>query len=316
MNDICVGEFDWIVDYNYLKEFFHSKEIEINNYKVIDVLVIGCGTSTLSYSILESLEVNSIVSLDNDKNCINYMKEKYKNYNNMLWIVYDLVENYQIKENNQEEEKKLEEDNIQNNNDNDNYEENMMKTASYDLIVDKGTLDAVLVEGSIAIMLHNIYRVLKNGGIYFLCSLHSPTLLEPLLSSIPLLMSVKFLGDCGTEDGKCKTVAICKKINDNHYLDLNQIIETETRIMNQFYQETQPLLTLEDKNIIQKLFEAQNTTNLPFNLIHHLIFDINGPLHSMGYTIDLFLEDVEEFPVSQVGCMNCNEFFDFLSSKQ
>jgi SAM-dependent methyltransferase len=298
MGEECVvGEFEWIVDFDYLRPFFHSEEMNINHYEDKDLLVIGCGTSSLSYSLLNELQVKSVVSLDNDQNCIQHMKEKYCEYQKMKWLVYDLVENCAQEDRNVTDTEH-------------------MKTASYDLVIDKGTLDAVLVEGSIATMLCEIFRVLKSGGVYFLCSLHCPELLEPLFTNSPLEMSVSFLGDCGTEDGRCRTVALCRKGQCNdHFLDLNQMITTENSIMNTFYQELHPLVTNEEKERIHLLFQSKDS--LSFQEIHQLVFQGEGALLGfMEYSYDLFIEDVKEFPLSGDQQMTFSEFIEFLSSKQ
>jgi ubiquinone/menaquinone biosynthesis C-methylase UbiE len=285
-----VGEFDWIVSYDYLEPFFHSPEVGINDYHSTDILVIGCGTSPLSHSLATNLRARLVVSLDNDENCINYMKEKYKEYMNMQWLVHDLVESQNV--------------DIEN-----------MRTASYELVVDKGTLDAVLVEGSIASMLCEIYRVLKTGGIYFLCSLHSPELLEPLFTSSPLEMTVTFLGDCGTEDGKCRTLVLCRKENTNHEIDLLQMSEAEATIMDTFYQDIHPLITNQEKEIISQIFGAKESLSL--TQIHHLVFETtSAPLCNMDYSYELFIEDVKEYPLASQDEMTCQEFIQFLSAKQ
>jgi SAM-dependent methyltransferase len=287
-----IGEFDWIVSYDYLEPFFHGPEIGVNDYPSKDILVIGCGSSPLSHSLATTLGARLVVSLDNDENCINYMKKKYQGSENMQWIVHDLVESPNLV-----------------------LGSDLMRTASYDLVVDKGTLDAVLVEGSIASMLCEIYRVLKTGGVYFLCSLHSPELLEPLFTSSPLNMTVTFLGDGGTEDGRCRTLALCRKQSLNHLIDLFQMTEAEGRIMDTFYQELHPLLTTQEKETISHFFDTYGS--LPVREIHHLVFESNdAPLHHMDYSYDLFCEDLEEYPLESKNEMTRQELIIFLSSKQ
>jgi hypothetical protein len=53
--------------------------------------------------------------------------------------------------------------------------------SSFDLIVDKGTLDAVLVEGSVYQMLAIVYNLLTIGGVYLICSLHEQEMISSLL---------------------------------------------------------------------------------------------------------------------------------------
>lgn len=52
---------------------------------------------------------------------------------------------------------------------------------NFDLIVDKGTLDAVLVEGSVFQMLEIVYNLLNVGGVYLICSLHEKEMISSLL---------------------------------------------------------------------------------------------------------------------------------------
>ena len=52
------------------------------------------------------------------------------------------------------------------------------ETSSFDLVIDKGTMDSMLCSGhsymDVARMLTQVHRVLKPGGIYFLVTLGEP----------------------------------------------------------------------------------------------------------------------------------------------
>ena len=58
--------------------------------------------------------------------------------------------------------------------------------ASFDLVLDKSTLDCLLcTDKATAGLLTEIYRLLKPGGVYLLISFHEQELLHPLLSNLP-----------------------------------------------------------------------------------------------------------------------------------
>jgi len=58
--------------------------------------------------------------------------------------------------------------------------------ASFDLILDKSTLDCLLcTDRATAGLLAEVYRVLKPGGVYLLISFHQKDFLQPLLSNLP-----------------------------------------------------------------------------------------------------------------------------------
>ena len=158
-------------------------------------------------------------------------------------------------------------------------------------------------------MLCEIYRLLKPGGIYFLCSLHCSELLGPLFSSPPLEMTVNFVGECGMIDGKCRTIVICKKYQDIQP-NLSEMERTESRIMDEFYQHSLPLLTDELKH------QKSLSFYLSLNEIHEHIFNESSLLSSIGYTFDLFLEDLEKFPSSRAGSLSYDELIEFLNENQ
>jgi len=127
------------MDYNDFKDDLDNELSKIygpNFAETKRVLVVGCGTSTLSASMLQS-GYQSIVSIDNDEECIRHLSDQYHADHRLSWIVYDVVEPFR-------------------------YEHNPELTdGSFDIVIDKGTLDAVLVEGSCATMLLEVYRLLK-----------------------------------------------------------------------------------------------------------------------------------------------------------
>jgi SAM-dependent methyltransferase len=57
---------------------------------------------------------------------------------------------------------------------------------SFDLVVDKSTLDCLLcTETAASVMITQVYRCLKPGGCYFIISFHEIEFLKPLLQDIP-----------------------------------------------------------------------------------------------------------------------------------
>jgi ribosomal protein L11 methylase PrmA len=81
--------------------------------------VSGCGTSVLSIQLAD-LGFGEIVSVDNDSECIKHMELLYGNDCRLKWITYDMV---------------------------DPASTTNADLGMFNLIVDKGTLDAILVEG-------------------------------------------------------------------------------------------------------------------------------------------------------------------------
>jgi len=66
----------------------------------------------------------------------------------------------------------------------------------YDVILDKGTLDAILVEGVVSEALVNVYNLLQVEGKYLVCSLSPSALLMPLLCAPVLQYEVTCFESC------------------------------------------------------------------------------------------------------------------------
>lgn len=120
-SDPKVGNFDWITDFDDIESFLEPRFTGLDHSKKeeIRVLVSGCGTSLLSIQLAD-LGFGEIVSVDNDSDCINHMKLLHGNDGRLKWITYDMV---------------------------DPASTSASDLGMFNLIVDKGTLDAVLVEG-------------------------------------------------------------------------------------------------------------------------------------------------------------------------
>ena len=109
----------------------------------INTLVLGCGNSPFSQEMFDD-GFTSITNTDISDVCIDQMKFKYKfTHPSIKWEVMDVKE---------------------------------MKypDSTFNLVIDKFTLDAVLNENQpfvqVAIMLKEVQRVLKKGGYYVLIS--------------------------------------------------------------------------------------------------------------------------------------------------
>jgi hypothetical protein len=189
---------------------------------------------------------------------------------------------------------------------------------SFDIIIDKGTLDAILVEGSVCSMLANIHDLLKGSGIYFNCSLFSSDFVASLLKTPSLGFQVKqyqmVASDSSSVEQTEGNIFICKK-RVGHSVDRELLSEEETFIMHNHFQSECPLLTAEKENQIQEYFRSSSSTGyLTLSETYALVF--GDDMASLGYTSKLFMEDIQDFSLSKEGMMNVEEVVSFLKSKQ
>jgi SAM-dependent methyltransferase len=349
-----VGQFEWIVGFESISQFlspiytgvvdpFGPKcKDEGGSYYRQTVLVIGCGTSTLSQDIAEYkpepskenptqnkadfFRAKKVLSIDNDPNMISYMRRNTSN-ECMEWMEYDIVENTGALNNPHGR--------------GDDY------TEHFDLIIDKGTLDAILVEGSVYTVLLDIHRLLRTGGAYIITSIFGMQLLKSLFT-LPLLVDkwdVTFHSIDNSElTMKTKgTVIICKKMNNN-IINPDELQVQEKDIMDIHFQNLSPLLTDEyeeniklrfkqrldayekkfsvfDNDVIAK--EKHNNSNrnsnssskskikviektkaLPPSECYKVLFTEEE--EALGYDFDLFKEDFMRF---QMNAKDCEEGF-------
>jgi 2-polyprenyl-3-methyl-5-hydroxy-6-metoxy-1,4-benzoquinol methylase len=124
---VKVGTFDWITEFDDINGFLEPTFTGLGHIAKHDVrvLVAGCGTSVLSIQLADS-GFGEIVSVDNDSECISHMKNLHHNDQRLQWFTYDMVDPSSTPLS----------DELSNND-----------LGLFDMIVDKGTLDAILVEG-------------------------------------------------------------------------------------------------------------------------------------------------------------------------
>jgi SAM-dependent methyltransferase len=285
------GFFEWIVSYEDVRAFLDSKYTHISPESMLKVLVIGCGTSTLSNSLANENNIVEVISIDNDGDCISHMSSHNKN-KKLKWYTYDIVEDIGKRQNNAL--------------DFDGY---------FDIVVDKGTFDAIHVEGSVSPMLKEIRRLLRIGGVYLMCSINSCELLKALMS-IPALQFNVEVYEMEQSAYKRGAVAVCNK-HGNDLIDSAQLDADEQRISNQFFQTDHPLLTSEYEVAIRRNFAALSSDRtVPLALAHQAIFGGESALNLLSYGLDLFLEDLADYPLSERGRMTVEEALLFVREMQ
>lgn len=123
--------FDWFVAYEPLRDIINPLAKSEGK-----ILVVGCGNSRLSAQLYDAGFPN-ITNVDISEVVINQMRQRYKEMDRMEWLRGDVT--------------KLD-----------------LPDSSFDLIIDKGTIDSLLCGSN---SFHNVYqmnkqlsRVLKKGG--------------------------------------------------------------------------------------------------------------------------------------------------------
>ena len=319
------GSFEWIISsFEEINKYLDVKYIGIDVNTMIDtkLLVIGCGTSELSENIVKRYELCSVVSIDNDIDCINYMKNKTlmmmksdSCYHRLAWYVYDLIEDSHYSNGgypyNKNGHHRHNTHHINHNDhiDADNYNKkcNELDEDNYfNIIIDKGTLDAILVEGTIYMMLVEVYRMLRIDGVYLLISINTRRLLEPILMMKPLRFELIFYENI---ENHC-TIVICKKLggnddnnddgsnddndlnncgsrDDHHQSSYNNgnknsdcsssyYMNEESAILNNYFQNECPLVTKQIEASLKLEFYERYLTNYKHD-------DDNGGYHGHEY---------------------------------
>jgi SAM-dependent methyltransferase len=243
-------------------------------------LVIGCGTSMLSED-LHALEFGEIVSIDNDADCIRFMKDKCKDKPALKWIVADLISGTGIPANKSD-----------------------LNDDGFDLIIDKGTFDAILVEGTVSPMLAQVHRMLKPEGAYVIGSLNSEQLLGHLLA--PKLIGwtmALYSADERTRIAICNNKSPCA-------VDWTLVGQEEIKSLNTLFKTVSPLLTPELETSIRSKFSSP----LSFKDAHQAVFI--SLLPSLCYDLPLFMDDLKRFKVSSSGNLSADEIISFISAMQ
>jgi len=135
--------FDWLEDYNSLNPIIKSLGIKKDAF----ILNVGCGNSEFSEKMFNDGFINNY-NIDICENVINYMKERNKDKKGLHYQAMDVRDMKDFQD------------------------------ETFDLIIDKSTLDALLCGEksfvNVVLMTKEISRILKTGGIYFIISYGRP----------------------------------------------------------------------------------------------------------------------------------------------
>lgn len=309
-----VGNFDWLCDFAAIEEFFLPSFTGLPSRVApaaalttdatrrpvpVRALVVGCGTSDLSYELAHVYD--EIISVDYDPEVIKHMMKTSQHYQtkngsrlgHMSWSVCDLLE----------------------------VDESPLPHDGIDIAIDKGSLDAMIVEGSIVNLFVNIHRTLCTNGKYLVISFLSKELLETLLN-IPNFFFVERCVEKQFASGKV-TILLCKKVfsTDRYSVQtINALREHEKIITDAYFQESCPWLTPERRNVLLNFFVDYCTTQqvdidngqIPLASAHKIIEAVDPYL---GYSFDLFMSDIRERGLNEE-CISYHVLIDFLADLQ
>ena len=219
--------FDWLENYQTLKEIIYSLNISKEAGKILN---LGCGNSEFSENMYDD-GFHNIKNIDISKNVIKLMSERNKDRTEMTYEVMDVRD---IK-----------------------YESNY-----FDLAIDKSTIDALLCGDeafiNVAKMIKEVQRILKVGGYYMIISYGAPDdrliHLKRKFEKFKIEI-LKIEKDYVEEDG----------YDNFHYIYLCQKLEGADEVSKQFFDETIKELNLQQKMEEEEEEEQEETEKIDKN---------------------------------------------------
>lgn len=302
------GFYDWIASFEQLERFLPVEQLSCGS--ALHSLVLGCGTALFSERLAERFGSSHerILSTDNDEGCIHHMQACFP-HSKVHYARHDLME----------EQRK----------------EELLGSGEFDFIFDKGTFDAILVEGIVSPLILEVNRMLKVGGLYVLVSINRAELLRALFSR-STGFSVQTLTDLPQTSG-C-LIAWLRKESESE-LSLVQLVALEEEVANQVFK-AESLLTPQRLEEISHSFLCKGATiaqledaveqssareedqqrrekeerYLDFRTAHEVLFPAADS--GLGYSFALFLEDARDFSWSRPGYMTCEEAIAFVRAME
>ena len=166
--DSRIAPFEWLTSVESLETFLCAALPPVDCEKQRAVLHIGCGSSVLGEVLLEDpsrrgYNVSHVVNIDRDGETLQRMKERWKRRRKstkgaLHFVQLDFC-----------------------------LHKIGYTSGSFDLVVDKSTLDCTLCsDKSAASLLVEVYRLLNpSEGVYLVVSFHHVNYLRPLLEGLP-----------------------------------------------------------------------------------------------------------------------------------
>lgn len=288
-----VGSFEWIASYEEIREYFewtlkyHRSLRRTQATPSLQVLEIGCGTSGLSEKLSSDFPSLDITCTDYDEACVRHLRRQFPASRNRYEVLDILTED----------------------------EPAAVRFDSFDIILDKGTYDALLVEGSVAQVVENVYRLLRADGVYLLFSIHSVDFMKNYFGN-PFSGLELLLAEPMVLNGKVShcSVTLLRR-SPSAAFDRRRFAELESDTLDQHYQTENPLLTPYMEMQLRTEFASLSDADggLPLKRAFEAMFD-----PALEYDFSLFLEDLGRFepPLSRPGFITLEEALRFLREMQ
>ncbi|KAK9453748.1 S-adenosyl-L-methionine-dependent methyltransferase [Dipodascopsis uninucleata] len=167
--------FDWFKSFDDIRQFL-EKHIPWIDRPDLRVLMLGCGNSTLSKDMYDA-GCKNIANVDFSETCIKQMMKLHENKSEMSWHIMDV------------------------------RDMNALEDESFDIAIDKGTLDAFLsytgsvwdipedIKESACKYMDETNRVLKKDGKLLYISYRQPHFAKPIINRPYWNMSYEVLSD-------------------------------------------------------------------------------------------------------------------------
>lgn len=287
-----VGSFEWIASYEEIRGYFdwtirYHGATKRSDRSSLNLLEIGCGTSGISEKLSRDYPALSITSTDYDEECIRHLCRQYPRTQNR-YEVLDILSDRDTPE---------------------------VRFNSFDIILDKGTYDALLVEGSVVQVVENINRFLRDNGCYLLFSIHSVDFMSNYFSSTDSGLEILQIEPM-VISGKAShcSVTLLRKSSTQSFR-LRQFAEYEQKMLDEHYKQENPLLTPQMEMQMRIAFASleESAPGLSLQKAYSVMFD-----PELEYEYELFMEDLARLdpPVRTPGYLTLQEALRFLQEMQ